>query len=341
MYLTYVLIIIFLIILVIIGTVILSKGKTTTENQTINYVNSDIKIVRDVIINDSYLHRLLMIEIIKETNYLNYPTSESIDLSLYSNTNDSYVSVENHSDRFDKLSLPENITFSKMTQGNELLCKALSRSFGGVISKKIATLSQKRNTIIRDYYCTMRNNICVNGSCDHLADIPSRIINYKSTRHYEVDSINTSSSADVDTEDLNDTNVSMSSTPRKYAKTINPYEIHGHKTNKCDPTALVLEQLEIIAQNMVDAVATAFHIIDIDKLVVSDDSISKIDKDMLVHYERLFNLMVMYDREIINQGRSYAASKYDTSMNCSKSAIDLSRYIGYEFAFLMRNRHQE
>lgn len=107
--------------------------------KTSNTDITQIDLVHDIMSNDAYLQRLLMIEIISNTEG-------------YSNSS-------------------EAITFNKMAYGISLLLAPLKRPFGTTVAEKIVNLMQKRNEIIRNCYHELRNNKCKDGTCVHIIDV--------------------------------------------------------------------------------------------------------------------------------------------------------------------------
>ncbi len=90
-----------------------------------------------------------------------------------------------------------------------------------------------------------------------------------------------------------------------------------------DITTITLRKLEDITREITDTIGAAFHIRDI------DSTINK--KRPIIHYQRLYNLLTMYDKEIINQAKSYSSHNYEISMNCSQSAFSITRHLSDEF----------
>jgi len=171
-----------------------------------NNLNSDLKIISNVITNDSYLHRLLMIETISnDKTYSSEGEGRLIDKMTKCGLSESSVDGKNiHIVPEDECTIiggidpnyaltnpaltekdslcSEDVTFKKMSNGIQLLGRSLVRSFGGAISQRIASLMQQRNTVIRDYYRSMRDVVCHNGSCVHVIDVPSPNSDTKGSR---------------------------------------------------------------------------------------------------------------------------------------------------------------
>ena len=106
---------------------------------------------------------------------------------------------------------------------------------------------------------------------------------------------------------------------------IKDYYYSIHKKILPDDT---IRKLGVVTKQITDNIASSFHICDTTK------------KQSLSHYQRLYNLIIMYDRELINQAKSYANQNYDTSMNCSQSALDIAQHISNEFHSIMKDSQQ-
>lgn len=104
-----------------------------------NPISDDYKTIDDIFKKDSYFHRLLMIEIIKDTKEEDGETNDTI-------------------------------TYNKMNDGFKLLGKIFVKYFGVNISQKISILLQKRNEILRDYYKEMKNIVCNGKVCSSKVD---------------------------------------------------------------------------------------------------------------------------------------------------------------------------
>lgn len=111
--------------------------KNTNNNTTSVQLTSDFAMIKEIMITDAHLHRLLMIEIIQDKD----PSKISHTLSS------------------------ETVTFEKMTAGMGNLNKALVKSFGVNIAQRITTLMQQRNDILREYYRALHNMTCETGEC--------------------------------------------------------------------------------------------------------------------------------------------------------------------------------
>lgn len=280
-----------LIILVLIGIGIFFWNNNPTVNENPNPFNSDLKIIRDVMINDSYLHRFLMIEIVSDGN------SYSQEKSLLDLTDDNSIKVLES----------QIVTFNKMSGGIEIFGKALIRSFGGAISQRIASLMQKRNEILRDYYRLMRSVEIRLGAIKPL---------------YDDDQVMTPIT--VDTSDEN-------TTPK-----LDPFKVPNREKSNIsltDITNTTLRRLEIVTREITDSIASSFHIRDVDQ--------SNNSKRPITHYHRLFNLINMYDKELVNQAKAYATHQYDISMNCAQSCLEITHHISDELNILMKSTYQK
>lgn len=222
-------------LLIMIGIGIFLWSNPSVTNDISDTLHSELKNIRDVMINDSYLHRLLMIETISNTK------------------ND------------DNILASQQVTFSKMSGGIEILGKSIIKSFGTNISQRITSLMQRRNEIIRDYYQLLSNE----------------------------------------------------SSPNKIT----------------DITDSTLKNLESTAREITDNVSSSFHIM--------DDNQEPNIKRPITHYHRLFNLISMYDKELINQAKSYADHQYDISMNCAQSLLVITHHISDELDTIIQNSYRK
>ena len=85
---------------------------------------------------------------------------------------------------------------------------------------------------------------------------------------------------------------------------------------------VINKRLEIISRDITDTIATSFQIHEVDRS--SDKTVS------VKRYQRLYNLLVIYDKELINQARSYASHYYEISLNSSKSCLEVVHHIAQE-----------
>ena len=256
-------------------------------------INADLKIIREVITTDCYLHRLLMVETI--SNGLP-TTSEFQQINC-------------------QLKGRDDVTFKKMEKGTELLGRALVRSFGGAISQRIASLMNQRNITIRDYYRSIQ-------------DVPSP--NFKIKKSYVI-------SPFIPTDTI--------IIPNKQ----DPSVINDHEniSDSEDGTPFIPEQdiitlrkLESVTREIIDSISAAFHIRDVDYSIdpsPGETILKSMIKRPILYYEKLFNLIIMYDRELINQAKAYAAGQYDISMNCAQSSLEITYHIAEELRSLMHD----
>lgn len=246
-----------LIIIVIAGILAIVLAFLLVNNNDRNveplHIGSDLKGIREIMTTDAHLHRLLMIEIIQDKEL------ENKERSLPS----------------------ESVTFNKMSNGMDNLNKVLVKSFGSTIAQRIATLMQRRNEIIREYYWSLRTMTCDTGECV------------------------------LGTED-------------KIIPVFPSASLLDHQQSILDITTLTERKLQSIAREITDQVTASFNIKDV--------------KSPIIHFQRLFNLIAMYDKELINQAKSYVTKQYTISMNCAQSSLDISNHISDEFGVLM---HQE
>jgi hypothetical protein len=99
-----------------------------------------------------------------------------------------------------------------------------------------------------------------------------------------------------------------------------------------DITTLTERNLAGISREITDQVAGSFQIRDIDQGAAKNRP--------LLHFQRLFNLMMMYDKELVNQAKSYALHHYDISMNCAQSSVELTKHLSDELGILMRESRE-
>lgn len=347
----------------------------------ISQFSSDLSNVREILNNNSYLHRLLMIEIIGDKTSVNkqflrfasqknytpnsHKLSQKNNAKREKNFNNNYQNgvdiIRSSSNKFNENELEnsheidnmnfdirnqstivknsphkkqeilelsnskenyniepyfskvqhnnrspsEEITFNKMASGMSILGKSLIRSFGITIAQKIATLMHKRNEILREYYWSLRDAICYGGASDNCFIITekSEIIN-----------------DNLESNEFKDENGNQ---PKNIIKT----------SNTVDIITTTQRKLEAISREITDNIAASFHIRDIDQTANKNRPI--------VHYQRLFNLMTMYDKELVNQAKSYASHNYDISMNCSQSSIEITYHISDELSILMKESQQK
>jgi hypothetical protein len=300
-----ILIVMILIFLTLIIVGVLYWSTPSQSSDALNYLDSDIKVVRDVITNDSYLHRLLMIEIINKDKTLNEPSS----------TNDIAIPTILENSPIDSQHSSELITFRKISNGIDLLGRSLVRSFGGAISQRVTLLMHQRNNVIRDYYRAMRDVVCNNGRCVHIVNVTSD-----------------------DPETKNTCIIRPLTSTDSFPSYINNPTQNSEENiiASLDITTSTLRRLEVITRDVADNIAAAFHIKDIDETNLAIGR-RQYNKRPIIHYERLFNLMTMYDKELLNQAKSYASKQYDISMNCAQSSLDITRHISEEFNILMRD----
>lgn len=233
----------------------------SSSNNASSQFGADLTTMREMMVNDSYLHRLLMIETIYDKTEAQEGTTGT---SLQS----------------------ETVTFDKMENGMNSFGKTLIRYFGMTIAQHIVVLMNKRNEVLRDYYRTLRTMTCNDGECIVNNDKESRPV-----------------------------------FPPAFLSTKNI------ANDVLDITTLTERKLEVITREITDQVTSAFQLRDVDQT----------GRNLpLIHFQRLFNLITMYDRELVNQAKSYAFHHYDISMNCAQSSHEISNHISDEFAILMR-----
>jgi hypothetical protein len=391
---TLIVIILILAAIVLIGGLLWAYNNSGNPQDSSAQSESDLITIREIMTNDSHLHRLLMIEIISDkpssNNNIHFNQYQYSQSSITQRLNRSDFKINSHNEissktigtpniKDDKLindstsqdsiinsrdsnligtsrfpmtvgwnnsSMrdelpPETITFNKMSIGMSLLGKSLIRSFGITISQRIATLMHKRNEIIRDYYWSMRNVICNNGNCIHIVEIPNteESPNYcNSNTCLNNDKFEESTSTDSDT--LDELTSNSSDKPKIIISPLTPGSTPIQSINSKDPaiwskldiTTITNRKLEAITREITDNIAASFQIRDVDQTS---------HKRPLLHYQRFFNLLTMYDKELINQAKSYASHHYDISMNCAQSSLELTHHISDELNILMKESHQK
>jgi hypothetical protein len=328
------------VVVILLGGIIWVYNISRSNRSSSDQYGSDSVNIREIMANDSHLHRLLMIEIISDKSSRGHikssPTdenlSDNLDLNLESeiltrNKNLSYIND------FKANISSEEVTFNKMSAGISLLGKALVSSFGMTIAQRISTLMQKRNEIIRDYYQTVKNTICHNGNCIIKMITQKNGDEPVSSEDMFLDEFHARNIND--SEDKTET-VLKSAFPRLLGDNIlGPHvvdqhailsekKIHNKSSNNI--TTRTHKKIEAITREITDTVAASFQIRDVDQT----------SKHPLIHYQRLFNLLTMYDKELINQAKSYTEHYYDISMNCAQSSLELTHHISDEFVILMK-----
>lgn len=98
--------------------------------------------------------------------------------------------------------------------------------------------------------------------------------------------------------------------------------------NSLDITTITNRKLEAIAREVTDCIATSFNIRDVDQ------TFSK--KRPTQHYQRLYNLIIMYDKELLNQAKSYTSNNFKISMNCGQSSLEIVNHLFDELTILMK-----
>lgn len=261
--------------------------------------------IRDLLITDSNLHRLLMVEILTQypmelvTN--NQPTTSLLSKQSHINhfrsaqsdkaskSSKLKLSCEGSSDpsnfsnsvgdsttkTLSRLETPDIITFNKMTAGINVLGNILIETFGHSTSEKITTLMHKRNEIIRDYYMILRS------ISQHTSVAPTTQIKHVITAH--------------------DTLI----------------ESYTNST---------LRQLQSISHDIIDSMAAAFNLRNVQPTI---------QKVPIAGYQRLFNLLSMYDKELIHQAKAYHSHHYSISMNCNHSTFDIADNFSDELSHLI------
>lgn len=103
----------------------------------------------------------------------------------------------------------------------------------------------------------------------------------------------------------------------------------GFDKQTSDITSTTIQKLEILDHEITDTIAAAFHVRDVDSKPNSS-------KRPILHHERLFNLLSMYDKELIHQSKLYVSQQYSRSMNCAQSSYELANHISQEWHTIMK-----
>jgi len=90
-----------------------------------------------------------------------------------------------------------------------------------------------------------------------------------------------------------------------------------------DVTTLVHRRLSENAREITDTLAAAVNI-------HHKSTPPKSNHKEEFQHQRLYNLLVIYDKGLINQAKSYAAHDYDISMNSSQSSMGIAHHINAE-----------
>lgn len=293
----------------------LPKNKLYIDTQHNNtLMTTDLQTVQDTIANDSYLHRLMMVEI------MNNSDNSGSGNMLKSYVHDYSISAKPISDNCS----PDKITYLKMVDGMVAFGVALIRTFGETISQRITTLFHKRNEIIRNYYKQLKSTNLKYIS--NLSNAPS-VANQLSKKQQFDEKIEKYVSTDTPDNIFNNDNSSMMTNVLNNLGRLNDdivdnisglFQIRISKAKKTTIAQCVYGNNEHIGSGGLN-------------------TSSNMDEhnNALIHYKRLRSVMNMYDKELLNQAKAYAIGEYTYSMNCAKSTTELSYNIGKEFNALM------
>ncbi|CAH6418163.1 Hypothetical protein HVR_LOCUS38 [uncultured virus] len=315
------------------------------------------------------------------TSFVEKSTTRSADLS---NKISSRMNQTSYSPRLndDYLLEPSNrdfrgsqmVTFGKMSNGMEFFGKALIRSFGGAISQRIASLMQRRNEIIRDYYRLMRPikartttlllnqsriqplydeclnfNTSINDEIAEPSDHETKMCNGTSNEQTEINNSDENeftngiilepneidSSKEIITGTFATEYKSSDKDSSLFPK-LDPFKVPVHDNTNIsvsDIITLTLRKLEVVTREITDSIASSFHIRDVNQ--------GTNVKRPITHYQRLFNLITMYDKELINQAKAYATHQYGISMNCAQSSLEITHHISDELNILMKDTYRK
>jgi hypothetical protein len=105
------------------------------------------------------------------------------------------------------------------------------------------------------------------------------------------------------------------------------YNIDDYENAELDIITLTSKKLENLTRDITDCIASSFNIKDIDP--------TSNKKRPLETYQRLYNLISMYDKELLNQAKTYVIKHYTISINCSQSSYDITNHISGELSKLL------
>lgn len=108
---------------------------------------------------------------------------------------------------------------------------------------------------------------------------------------------------------------------KKSANTLNAIE-------PLDISNITMRKLEAVTREITNNIMGTFHLRDLE--TISDK------KQPNPYNQRLYNLLIMYNRELINQAKFYSAEQFDISMNCSQSSLTLTQHIMDELVTLIK-----
>jgi len=109
---------------------------------------------------------------------------------------------------------------------------------------------------------------------------------------------------------------------RNYYRSIKDIRCNGSGCLDNITSQSIHRDLSIITDNIIDAITQSSHLI-----------------KTSTRLDRLLNLMNIYDQELINQARSYAANEHEISLRCSNSITEIATNLGLEFNYLMKESH--
>lgn len=149
--------VIIILILLLICSVIFIIYSNNDKNSTT--VDEDLYRVQEYFIGDNNLQRMLMIEILTSTRqYTNYNTLGTKDIIDYTSSKSDDSLLANSQ------SVPENITYNRILISLKKLSICLTRYLGGVLSKRLILLLQRRHEILRDFYVKLNKNLSLKDS---------------------------------------------------------------------------------------------------------------------------------------------------------------------------------
>lgn len=74
------------------------------------------------------------------------------------------------------------------------------------------------------------------------------------------------------------------------------------------------------------------------KEIIELISMSKLEKNHVECYEKLYNIICMYDKELIGQAKTYSSKQYEISFNCGQSSLKIAQYIAKEIIYIITDK---
>ena len=257
-------------ILVICLVWIVTSTRNSSSDETLSIPN--------YFISDCHLQRLLMIETLRPSSSSGLAPSAPLVPSVIP------PFIADGTSRI----ASEFITADHIKKEGMTFIKALSRYFNNSTVQTMATLMNKRQSVLQEYYRTMYSMVCDKGACV-LPGTKDQLVFPDLLSH---DSLNVTS----------------------------------------DVTTLVQRRLSEIAREITDTLAAAINIHHKSTIPMSTGTNLKEE----FCNQRLYNLLVIYDKGLINQAKSYASHDYDISMNSSQSSLSIAQHISAELLTIIK-----